>query len=46
MRDYLETLDWGQAAPGPTLPDTVIAGTSAKYPEAYERLTGQTLPAT
>ncbi|MCB1910578.1 MAG: phosphoribosylaminoimidazolesuccinocarboxamide synthase [Rhodocyclaceae bacterium] len=46
VRDYLETLDWDKRPPGPTLPDTVIAGTSAKYLEAYERLTGQTLPAT
>ena len=43
VRDYLETLDWGKKAPGPTLPADVIARTSAKYLEAYERLTGKTL---
>jgi phosphoribosylaminoimidazole-succinocarboxamide synthase len=43
VRDYLETLDWGKVAPGPKLPAEVIARTSAKYIEAYERLTGQTL---
>ena len=43
MRDYLETLDWGKVAPGPKLPDEVIARTSAKYIEAYEHLTGNTL---
>ena len=43
VRDYLETLDWGKVAPGPKLPDEVIARTSAKYLEAYEKLTGQTL---
>ena len=43
VRDYLETLDWGKVAPGPKLPADVIARTSAKYIEAYERLTGQTL---
>lgn len=43
VRDYLETLDWDKTAPGPVLPDEVIAGTAAKYREAYERLTGQAL---
>ncbi len=41
VRDYLETLDWGKTAPGPKLPDQVIAGTAAKYHEALERLTGE-----
>jgi len=44
VRDHLETLDWDKRAPGPSLPAEVIARTSAKYVEAYERLTGQTLP--
>ena len=43
VRDYLETLDWGKKAPGPRLPADVIARTSAKYIEAYEKLTGKTL---
>ena len=43
VRDYLETLDWGKRAPGPRLPADVIARTSAKYIEAYEKLTGKTL---
>ena len=43
VRDYLETLDWGKVAPGPKLPAEVIARTSAKYIEAYEKLTGKTL---
>ena len=43
VRDYLETLDWGKVAPGPKLPADVITRTSAKYIEAYERLTGKTL---
>ena len=43
VRDYLETLTWGKVAPGPTLPADVIAKTSAKYIEAYEKLTGKTL---
>jgi phosphoribosylaminoimidazole-succinocarboxamide synthase len=40
VRDYLETLDWNKAAPGPHLPEAIIAHTSAKYHEALERLTG------
>ena len=43
VRDYLETLDWGKVAPGPKLPADVILRTSAKYIEAYEKLTGRTL---
>lgn len=44
VRDYLETLDWDKTPPAPKLPADVIARTSAKYREAFERLTGQTLP--
>jgi phosphoribosylaminoimidazole-succinocarboxamide synthase len=43
VRDYLETLDWNKQPPAPSLPDEVIEKTSAKYHEAYERLTGRTL---
>jgi len=43
VRDWLETQDWKKEPPAPTLPDEVIAKTSAKYQEALERLTGQTL---
>ncbi len=43
VRDYLETLDWNKTPPGPKLPDDVVAKTSAKYLEAYERLTGRKL---
>jgi phosphoribosylaminoimidazole-succinocarboxamide synthase len=43
VRDYLETLDWDKTPPGPRLPDDVVAKTSAKYLEAYERLTGNKL---
>ena len=41
VRDYLETLDWDKKPPGPALPAEVAAQTSAKYIEAYERLTGR-----
>jgi phosphoribosylaminoimidazole-succinocarboxamide synthase len=43
VRDYLETLAWDKTPPGPTLPDEVVNRTSAKYLEAYERLTGRRL---
>src|SRR6516165_6130543 len=43
VRDYLETLDWNKTPPGPKLPDDVVAKTSAKYLEGYERLTGKKL---
>jgi phosphoribosylaminoimidazole-succinocarboxamide synthase len=43
VRDYLETLDWNKTPPGPVLPPEVVAKTSAKYLEAYERLTGKKL---
>jgi len=43
VRDYLETLDWNKTPPGPKLPPEVVAKTSAKYLEAYERLTGKKL---
>ena len=43
VRDYLETLDWNKTPPGPVLPPDVVAKTSAKYLEAYERLTGKRL---
>jgi len=43
VRDYLETLDWDKRPPAPSLPQDVIAKTSAKYVEAFERLTGEKL---
>jgi phosphoribosylaminoimidazole-succinocarboxamide synthase len=43
VRDYLETLDWNKNPPAPKLPAEVIEKTSAKYIEAFERLTGEKL---
>ncbi|HEY7691705.1 MAG TPA: phosphoribosylaminoimidazolesuccinocarboxamide synthase [Gaiellaceae bacterium] len=40
VRDYCEELGWDKTAPGPELPDDVVAGTRARYVEAFERLTG------
>jgi phosphoribosylaminoimidazole-succinocarboxamide synthase len=40
LRDYLSTLDWNKTHPGPTLPQTVIDNTRAKYVEALTLLSG------
>jgi phosphoribosylaminoimidazole-succinocarboxamide synthase len=39
VRDYCESLGWDKTSPGPELPDHVVAGTRARYIEAFERLT-------
>jgi phosphoribosylaminoimidazole-succinocarboxamide synthase len=39
VRDFCESLGWDKAPPGPELPDDVVAGTRARYIEAFERLT-------
>ncbi|RFC42022.1 MAG: phosphoribosylaminoimidazole-succinocarboxamide synthase [Verrucomicrobia bacterium] len=44
VRDYLETLTWDKTPPAPGLPASIVERTSAKYQEAYERLTGAPLP--
>jgi phosphoribosylaminoimidazole-succinocarboxamide synthase len=38
-RDYCDSLGWDKTDPGPELPDNVVAGTRARYVEAFERLT-------
>jgi phosphoribosylaminoimidazole-succinocarboxamide synthase len=40
VRDWLERQSWDKTAPGPELPDDVVAGTRARYVEAFERITG------
>ena len=40
VRDWLETQPWDKTAPGPALPDDVVAGTRSRYVEAFERITG------
>jgi phosphoribosylaminoimidazole-succinocarboxamide synthase len=44
VRDYLEEIHWNKQPPVPTLPESVVAATRAKYLEAYRRLTGHELP--
>jgi phosphoribosylaminoimidazole-succinocarboxamide synthase len=40
VRDFCERLGWDKSPPGPELSDEVVAGTRARYVEAFERLTG------
>jgi phosphoribosylaminoimidazole-succinocarboxamide synthase len=39
VRDWCERTGWNKEAPGPELPDDVVAGTRSRYVEAFERLT-------
>ena len=41
VRDYLDGLDWNKEPPPPPLPDDVVAATSRRYVDAYERVTGK-----
>ena len=41
MRDWLDETGWDHSPPAPALPSEVIAGTRARYAEAYEKITGQ-----
>lgn len=43
VRDYLERIRWPKTPPGPELPADVVAGTRAKYREAYRILVGHDL---
>ena len=40
VRDYCESLGWDKTDPGPEVPEHVVAGTRARYVEAFELLTG------
>ncbi|HSL35143.1 MAG TPA: phosphoribosylaminoimidazolesuccinocarboxamide synthase [Candidatus Limnocylindrales bacterium] len=40
VRDWLEAQPWDKTPPGPALPDEIVAGTRARYVEAFERITG------
>ncbi len=39
VRDWLDGQAWDKAPPGPALPPEVVAGTRARYVEAFERIT-------
>ena len=40
VRDFTEKTGWSKTYPGPELPGDVVAGTRARYLEAFEKLTG------
>jgi len=43
VRDYLEQIGFDKRPPGPALPPDVVRATSAKYVEAFTRITGRPL---
>ena len=43
VRDWLDEQGWDHSPPAPNLPDEVISDTSARYRDAYERITGREL---
>ena len=43
VRDWLTDQAWNQEPPAPELPDDIVARTTERYLEAYEKLTGEKL---
>lgn len=43
VRDYLEALNWNKQPPAPELPAEVVANTSRRYIEIYEKITSRPL---
>jgi phosphoribosylaminoimidazole-succinocarboxamide synthase len=41
VRDWASSTGWDKASPAPEVPADVVAGTRAKYVEAYELITGE-----
>ncbi len=41
VRDWASSSGWDKTPPAPELADEVVAGTRARYVEAYERITGE-----
>ena len=41
VRDWASGTGWDRTPPAPALPDDVVAGTQARYREAYEKITGE-----
>ena len=39
VRDWCEQSGWDKTPPGPALPEDVVAGTRARYVDAFERIT-------
>jgi phosphoribosylaminoimidazole-succinocarboxamide synthase len=45
VRDWLDAAGWDREPPPPALPVEVVEQTAARYREAYERITGESLDA-
>jgi phosphoribosylaminoimidazole-succinocarboxamide synthase len=45
VRDWVTASGWDKRPPAPELPEEVVAGTRARYEEAYERISGEPLAA-
>ncbi len=43
LRDYLLTLDWDKTPPAPKLPEMIVEKTSARYQEAFLKISGQSI---
>ena len=41
VRDWASASGWDRRPPAPEIPDDVVAGTRARYVEAYERIAGE-----
>lgn len=41
VRDWASQSGWDKTPPAPAIPDDVVAGTRARYVEAYERISGE-----
>jgi phosphoribosylaminoimidazole-succinocarboxamide synthase len=41
VRDWATASGWDRKPPAPPIPEEVVAGTRARYVEAYERITGE-----
>lgn len=41
VRDYVESIGWNKQPPAPTLPAEVIAGTTERYVQIFELITGE-----
>ena len=41
VRDWATASGWDRTPPAPAIPDDVVAGTRARYVEAYERIAGE-----
>ena len=45
VRDWATASGWDRSPPAPPIPDEVVAGTQARYREAYEKIVGEPLSA-